>query len=279
MKTLYVSDLDFTLLDSNAVLKPEDTQTLKSLIQRGLNFTYATARSWTSASQITKSLDLKLPIITHNGAFIMYPDTGNIIRSFTIDNEKITNFLSAARDYNLYPLVYNLIDGVERVLWVKDHENSGINNYLDSRRGDKRLYGVNTFEELNRGQVYCIIVIAVKDELLPLVDMIKSDTDFSSFFAKDAYLGDYWLEIHDSKATKASGINWFREKYGFERIICFGDNLNDISMFQAADEGYAVINACDELKSIADDIIGSNEDNSVVKFIEKHFCQIRYLTC
>ena len=41
-------------------------------------------------------------------------------------------------------------------------------------------------------------------------------------------------------------------------------------MFQVADECYAVENAVDELKQIATDIIGSNEDDGVAKWLERN---------
>jgi hydroxymethylpyrimidine pyrophosphatase-like HAD family hydrolase len=39
-------------------------------------------------------------------------------------------------------------------------------------------------------------------------------------------------------------------------------------MFQAANEGYAVQNACEELKFIANGVVGNNEENGVARFIE-----------
>jgi len=47
--------------------------------------------------------------------------------------------------------------------------------------------------------------------------------------------------------------------------------VNDISMFQIADECYAVENAVDELKQIATDVIGSNEDNGVARWLSDRY--------
>ena len=56
-----------------------------------------------------------------------------------------------------------------------------------------------------------------------------------------------------------------------EKLVVFGDSLNDISMFKIADESYAVANAMDELKKIATYIIGSNEEDSVVDLLKERF--------
>lgn len=53
-----------------------------------------------------------------------------------------------------------------------------------------------------------------------------------------------------------------------DEVVVFGDNLNDLSMFEAADRAYAVSNAAEILKETADGVIGSNEQISVPKFIE-----------
>jgi Cof subfamily protein (haloacid dehalogenase superfamily) len=267
-KTLYVSDLDGTLLDRKAELPSETVRILNALIDDGLNFTYATARSWTSASAVIKNLKLMLPAITYNGAFVVNPDSGRIIRSFTLENESSSFLLDAISRLNLYPLVYTLIGETERVMWVTGHETSGISGFLESRKGDKRLMGVGSRKELNQGQIFSLLVIGTESELVPLAGIIKNEKYFSSVLTRDIYTNDYWLEIYDAQASKASGLKWFRENYGFQKIVCFGDNLNDISMFQAADEGYAVQNACEELKHIASGIIGSNEENGVARFIE-----------
>lgn len=70
MTTLYVSDLDGTLLNDNQKLDEESLETLNSLIDRGMNFTIATARSIDSVRSIINGLNLRLPIILINGVFI-----------------------------------------------------------------------------------------------------------------------------------------------------------------------------------------------------------------
>ena len=42
-------------------------------------------------------------------------------------------------------------------------------------------------------------------------------------------------------------------------------------MFRQCDEGIAVSNACDDLKNVASEIIGSNLENAVVNYIQKRF--------
>ena len=52
--TLYVSDLDGTLLRSDQTLSVETVSTLNRLMADGVMFTYATARSFSSAAPLVK---------------------------------------------------------------------------------------------------------------------------------------------------------------------------------------------------------------------------------
>ena len=56
-----------------------------------------------------------------------------------------------------------------------------------------------------------------------------------------------------------------------DKLIVFGDGKNDIDLFQIADESYAVENAVNELKDYATDIIPSNNDDGVAKWLLQHF--------
>ena len=50
-------------------------------------------------------------------------------------------------------------------------------------------------------------------------------------------------------ATKANAIGKLKQMWGCERVVSFGDAVNDIPMFRISDECYAVANAVDELKA------------------------------
>jgi hydroxymethylpyrimidine pyrophosphatase-like HAD family hydrolase len=68
-------------------------------------------------------------------------------------------------------------------------------------------------------------------------------------------------------ATKANAVLQIKELYGFDKVISFGDGVNDIPMFEISDECYAVANAVPELKEKAAGIIGSNKNDGVAKWL------------
>ena len=54
MKTLYVSDLDGTLLQSNETLSEYTVKTINELVEQGMIFSYATAGSYITARKVTE---------------------------------------------------------------------------------------------------------------------------------------------------------------------------------------------------------------------------------
>jgi hydroxymethylpyrimidine pyrophosphatase-like HAD family hydrolase len=93
-------------------------------------------------------------------------------------------------------------------------------------------------------------------------------TDFT--FYEDTYTGKWYLEIFSDKASKANAVKYLREKYKFDKVTAFGDNLNDLSLFREADVKIAVANAKQELKNSADLVIGSNDDDGVAKWLKNY---------
>ena len=81
MKTLYVSDLDGTLLRHDETISRFTIQTINALVKIGLLFSYATARSIVTASRVTNGLSNQIPVILYNGASIRRPGTYELLAS------------------------------------------------------------------------------------------------------------------------------------------------------------------------------------------------------
>ena len=86
-RTLYVSDLDGTLLNKQDRINPKSIRIINDLVERGMTFTYATARSLSSASIVTQGLSAAIPVIVYNGAFILQPSTGEILSKESFQEE------------------------------------------------------------------------------------------------------------------------------------------------------------------------------------------------
>lgn len=79
MKTLYVSDLDGTLLRSNETTSDYTNQTINELVEKGMTFSYATARSFHTSHKVTKGLNARIPLIIYNGTMVVDNKDGSFL--------------------------------------------------------------------------------------------------------------------------------------------------------------------------------------------------------
>ena len=88
-------------------------------------------------------------------------------------------------------------------------------------------------------------------------------------FYHDTYTEYWFLEVFAAQAGKKNGALALKQMISADYICAFGDNLNDLGLFEAADLRASVANAVPELKAKADYIIGSNDEDGVVRFIRE----------
>ena len=270
MKELYVTDLDGTLLNRHDRVSPFSVRVINELVDKGLLFTYATARSLVSASRVTEGLSTTIPVIAYNGAFIFQPSTGEILSREGFTDEERSKVRKILDRYRISPLVYSFISGVEKVSWITEHENDGIRRYLSLRQGDRRFRAVHDPDSLYQGDIFYYTCIGEKEELQPVYELFSDDSRFRCTMQQELYRPEYWCEIMPAMASKANAIRKLKEMWGCSRVISFGDAVNDIPMFEISDECYAVENAVDELKAAATAVIGSNEEDAVAKWLLDH---------
>lgn len=87
VKTLYLSDLDGTLLHSNERTGEYTNHVINEMTERGMTFSYVTARSFSTAQKVTAGLTAHIPLIVYNGAFIIDNATGEIMESVDFEGE------------------------------------------------------------------------------------------------------------------------------------------------------------------------------------------------
>jgi len=268
VKTLYVSDLDGTLLRSDISTSEYTNDVVNRLVEKGMHFSYATASSYVTASKVTKGLDAKFPLIVYNGAFIIDNATGKILLSHYFEDNGRT-LLDDLISHDIFPIVYAYIDGVERFSYLEDRCNSDMQDFILSRKGDPRANSIKCVDDLYKGQVFYITCIGEADALAPF--NAKYESLYHTVFQRDIYSGEQWLEFMPLKASKSNAIRQLKNLLNCDRLVVFGDGKNDIDMFRLADESYAVENAVDELKAIATGIIGKNDDDAVARWLLEHY--------
>jgi Cof subfamily protein (haloacid dehalogenase superfamily) len=277
--TVYISDLDGTLLTKKAVLSEFSKSKLQELLEEGLLFTVASARSVFSIRLALHGLKLPLPIVEFNGAFISDLASGRheIINSIELDI--VDDIYQLICKFKCAPFISSF-NGSEDCCYYNEIINGGMQWYLDDRlfHQDKRLRSLAKFTDSFHEQIVCITIINHADILSELEIAIQEryGDRLETFHFENSYSpGWYWLTIYSHKATKAQAILTLQETYGLssKKLIVFGDHNNDIEIFRIADRAIAVDNATVELKRYATHIIDSHQADSVVRYIYEDWSQ------
>lgn len=271
MKTLYVSDLDGTLLASDERVPEYSRERLNRMIGGGMSFTFASARSALSARRAVEGLDIRLPVILYNGGLIYDFEKKQPLFYALLEEEWKWYILSVLWQHGISPMVFSAVGERERLAWHADRVSEGVRRYVIRRAGDNRLVRTLSESELLEGSVFYFKCIGPKEQLESAWNVLKYDSRIICIFHPEKYASDYWLEIFPRAATKANGVLFLKERLGYDRVVCFGDTSNDSDMFDVCDEKYAVRNADEWLKAKATAVIGYCEEDGVVKWLEENY--------
>lgn len=271
MKTLYISDLDGTLLNNEAEISEKSVNLLNKFILKGNFFTVATARTAASVVKMLAKVSINIPVVLMNGVASYDICKKEYINVHFFGENAKKRFISLIREFGSPGFVY-CIDNHILSTYYENTSSPNAKTFIKEREDKfgKRFYKVESFNNCLDLNIVYYSYSDVYKELKPLYDKVKDIPDVHTEFYHDTYNTDFWyLEVCSNKASKYNAVNFLKAKYGFERAVGFGDNLNDISLFAACEESYAVENAKDAVKNKATSVIGKNTENAVAEFLSK----------
>ena len=264
MRTLYVTDLDGTLLQSNERTSAFTNRTINSLVQKGMLFTYATARSYHTSHRCVEGLQLRHPIGTYNGAAISDPRDGSFLATNTFDDD-IRTVLQDLTAHDIYPVVYAFVNGKETFTLLPSKSSKGLLDFDAPRCNDPRRRAAVEVSQLWEGDIYNVTCIDAAEKLLPFYEKYRER--YHCLFQLDMYSGEPWLEFLPKNSTKANALRQLKQFLPYDKLVVFGDGINDMEMFLMADEAYAMENAVPELKASATAVIGGNNEDGVAEWL------------
>lgn len=277
MKRLYISDLDGTLLNSSAHITDNTAGIINELLASELAFTFATARTAASAVQMTQKIKLNLPCILMNGVSIYDITAGKYIKNEYIKRSAALAVEDIFLKNDLKPYMYKIQN--EKLYAVfTGFSNAEMFEFYKIRKDkyDKPFIKCSSLSEQTEDNTVYFTILESYDKLLPVKNEVEKISDVKFEFYRDVYHKDLWfLEIFSCNASKYNAACFLKEYGGFEYVTGFGDNLNDMPLFDACDRKIAVGNARDEIKKAADIVIGSNDSDAVAVWLKENFLNER----
>ncbi|WP_268892257.1 Cof-type HAD-IIB family hydrolase [Erysipelothrix urinaevulpis] len=254
---VFVTDLDGTLLDAKGKLHPDMKELIKVIRSKGFLFGVATGRPLFSAkAAIPDAEEIFDFLICNNGGEIydfvgrqyhqQYPLTKDVMNEIIEDNLKL---------------------GANPILYINDQMVTAFEDVYNQR--------VRTFLDV----VYEEDIYSVVPETLPKIifsvtpelgkDVIsfhkeKANARYNAFKSQNEL-----VEFMDPRVNKEVGLEWFCQQHNIDlsEVMSFGDNDNDYELVRAAGVGVAMNNATDYVKSVADHVAKSNDEQGVYHFL------------
>lgn len=255
---LIVADLDGTLLKSDKSLDDN----IKDVISgQDYKITIASGRSMVLVKKFISELNIDLPYITNNGAEIYQSNA--CVKQYSIPDEEVRFILNLVQEFDLecHANAANCIYTMGKIDLI-----------LPFR---KRFEGVLPI--IDNASIHEVCANTINK-----IMCIDKDLDKVQEFANKINL--YCEHVHceraegnafvivNRQASKGKALKNLIEllHISSEEVIVFGDNYNDVSMFEAVKYSVCMENADKDVKDKATFICKSNDVNGVSNFIQKY---------
>lgn len=278
--TLYVSDLDGTLLDNSSRVSERSVAMLGELVSQGAMVTVATARTPATVDPLLSrlpvpsytdpatGLSLPLPAIVMTGAALWNRAARRFDRVELIPERDAADILASFDTMGLRPFVYCLSgDSFLNVYHTARMSRREEAFYLERKHLKLKRFHLDQ-RPASLDRVVLFFTTGPERDIAAASDRLQGVTECSVAWYRDVLMPETGLiDIYAPGVSKARAVTELARSVGASRVVVFGDNLNDLPMMRVADVAVAVDNALDAVKAEATSVIGANHTDAVARFI------------
>ena len=257
MIKLLAVDMDGTCLGSDGKMSDKTYEALKKAAENGIIVVPTTGRNINCLPSKIKNDDFYRYVISSNGSLVVDLQENRELSSAYISRSTACDILRKLRRHMILTAIHMNRDfyvnglilyfGVKHVL-KDDAAGLKISHNL-SRHVKKEGTTVEEFQLFFKGEKY-------KDIIRQIIGPHK---DVCAAFS------DGYAELFHRDGTKGTALLRLASHLGItpDEIVCIGDEENDISMFEAIGHPWAMGNAIDKIKALAEKVLPTNDEDGV----------------
>ncbi len=255
---LVITDVDGTLLREKSGISKENLDAIKRFTDKGGRFTVSTGRAIDVAKGLLEGIPINAPSVHINGGYFYDWENEEIIEPNYISRYARYSIKKIAEKFDCCDCHFASTDSVNLMTSGK---------YLKKYIPEREFHFFSgSFEDIPEN-VYKYIVCCDPENMENIRNFAES------VCGKDVKIiqsSPFFLEILPSQNSKGKSLERLCEMIGIplENSVAVGDYENDSDMIEAAGIGAAVENAQESLKSKADIILPSCEENAIAHLIE-----------
>jgi len=257
MIKLVAVDMDGTFLNSHSDYDHEAFRDVfEKMKDRDMMFVIASGNQAGAMYERIRPFGDDIYFVCDNGAYIGKGQS--LIKTKTLPQDDALKILDLLLPYDNLNLVYSCEKAAH--LLKKD-------KYCDSII--HKYYRDVVYEDDLKTVTDPVLKFSIRDPECHIKDYINILQPLLPEGYMAMTTGNEWFDIISIQATKGEGIRVLQEAYHLseDECMCFGDQMNDMSLFEVCTYSYAMANAVPELKKKAYGIAPSNDDNGVIKTI------------
>lgn len=271
---LYICDLDGTLLRPDGTLSDFARDGLNLLLSSGVRLTVASSRATPAMRALLAGVDLRLPVIEFNGAFISELESGRHLVGNVLSSSDACAAVGGILATGADPVVSTWDGACDRVHFGQ-RMNVGTKWYIEEKRayGDPRLMLCDDLLGVADREEVASIVGFVRDaEAVTLDERLREALgDEVVIYRAQNYYCPGWTEVQvqHHAADKGGAVPALLAACGAvgADVVACGDHLNDLGLFAAAKHSIAPANAHPTVLASASEVVGSNDEDGVVRHL------------
>ncbi len=258
---LFCTDLDGTLYRNDKTVSKENLDAIEYFKMEGGCFTFITGRVPVTATAICEIIKPNVPYGCINGGGIYDFVENRYLWKETLPQD-VKELICSVRDE--LPEIGIQVNTEKQVYFIRD--NAAMVHF----RSVTGLPNVSKeLEDIDDPMLKIIFAHHEEEQICKVQKLLNSHPKADKF---DFIRSEHSLyEILPKGVSKGNLVLKLAELLGINenRTIAVGDYDNDVSMVKSAGIGYAVSNARDSVKEVADRITVSNEENAIAAIIEE----------
>ncbi|QBQ07649.1 Cof-type HAD-IIB family hydrolase [Spiroplasma gladiatoris] len=269
-------DIDGTLTNNQKQILPKTKQALLEAQNKGIKLILASGRPTKGLYKYAKELEMDKHnglLISFNGAVIYNFQTKQKIYEQSIDHRDVIDVLNHMKNFEVIPMIY-------------DDNYIYVNNVYKNQVASKVFGNINIIEYEARNTDY---LLCEKPDLSQELNfnvckiLVAGDPDYlinnyknmaKPFLDKlnSMFTAEFYYEFTDKGVDKANALSKVLPSLNLKQdeLIAFGDGHNDLTMIEYSGIGVAMGNAVEELKSRAQFITKTNEEDGIAFALEKY---------
>ena len=266
MIKLIAIDMDGTLLNSKKELLDETKQYFKNFHNKNTEtlLVLCTGRPETGIRPYLKDLgylEENHYIISQNGASIYESQTGKRVMDAFVDSTAIQKWIELGKKHGISVMGA----GVDYYYSFDEDPTEWME--FDVKLVSGKLKRIPTEESLNT-DFYKILLMGDEEQLNEFETYIPEAWRDEFYVVRSQ---KYLVEVLTKGVNKAFGLEKLAKELNIQpsEIAAIGDAANDIEMLEYAGLAIAMGNASEEVKAISDIVTDTNENNGVIKAINK----------